>query len=186
TLTWNASNPLGDGAEVRKASGITGFGKKVVAEMEKYHIVVDVSHACEKLFYDVAAAAKKPFVASHSNAASVTPHCRNLTDEQFLVIKQAGGVVGMNFHNAFLNTHPENACTQDIIRHIEHFLSLGGEDVVCFGSDFDGGTLPQDIADSRVYHKIYDELCRRNYKESLIKKIFYENALNFFENFDNC
>ena len=111
--------------------------------------------------------------------------CRHLTDRQFEIIKERGGLVGINFHNAFLNNAPEKACAEDIIRHIEHFLSLGGEDTVCFGSDFDGGTLPEDIADSGIYNNIYEILCRRNYKESLIKKIFHQNALNFFENFDN-
>ena len=185
TLTWNAPNQIGDGADVKNAQGITDFGKKVIAEMEQHHIMIDVSHASKKLFYDIAEITKKPFVASHSNAYAVTPHRRNLTNEQFEIICHCGGLVGINFHNAFLNKNPEKASTEDVIRHIEHFLSLGGEDVICFGSDFDGGTLPADITDSRIYDKIYELLCRRNYKESLIQKIFYANALNFFENFDN-
>ena len=185
TLTWNAANQIGSGADVQDAPDLSGFGKAVIREMEKFNIIVDVSHASQKLFYDVAEVAKKPFVASHSNSYSVTQHRRNLTDRQFEIIKERGGLVGINFHNAFLNNAPEKACAEDIIRHIEHFLSLGGEDTVCFGSDFDGGTLPEDIADSGIYNNIYEILCRRNYKESLIKKIFHLNALNFFENFDN-
>ena len=185
TLTWNATNPIGDGADVIDATGLSAFGREAVREMEKYGVIADVSHASQKLFYDVAEIAERPFVASHSNAYSVTPHRRNLTDEQFKIIKERGGMVGINFHNAFLNREPEKACIEDIIRHTEHFLSLGGEDAICFGSDFDGGTLPSDFADSSVYDKIYEVLCKRNYKEALIKKFFYLNALNFFENFDN-
>ena len=109
TLTWNAANQIGDGADVKDGHGLSGFGRAAVREMEKYHIIADVSHASQKLFYDVAEIAKMPFVASHSNAYSVTPHRRNLTDEQFMIIKERGGLVGINFHNAFLNNEPEKA-----------------------------------------------------------------------------
>ena len=185
TLTWNATNHIGDGAGVENARGITEFGKAVVREMERNDIIVDVSHASQNLFYDVADIAKRPFIASHSNSFSVTSHRRNLTDEQFEIIKNANGIVGINFHNAFLNENPENACVEDVLRHIEHFLSIGGEDTICFGSDFDGGILPKDIRNSGVYDIIYELMLKKNYKEWLIRKIFYGNALNFFENFDN-
>lgn len=185
TLTWNSSNQIGDGSEVENAKGITEFGKAVIGEMERNGIVTDISHASQKLFYDIAEIAKRPFIASHSNSFSVTSHRRNLTDEQLKIIKDVKGIIGINFHNAFLNNNPEKACIEDILRHIEHFLSIGGEDVLCFGSDFDGGNLPKDIKNSEIYDKIYELMLQENYKESLIRKIFYNNALNFFENFDN-
>lgn len=185
TLTWNAHNEIGDGVMADEPSGITDFGKQVVREMERHHIIVDISHASPALFDDVAAIAKCPFVASHSNSFSVTGHPRNLTDEQFGVIRDRGGLVGVNFHNAFLNDAPEKASLNDIIRHTDHFLSIGGEDIICFGSDFDGGVLPQVFHDSRVYDKLYEVFLQNRYKERTIRKIFYENALNFFENFDN-
>ena len=153
--------------------------------MEDSGIIVDISHASQKLFYDVAENARRPFVASHSNAFSVTGHKRNLTDKQFEIIRKSGGIIGLNFHNAFLNDNPDNACVNDILRHAEHFLSLGGENTICFGSDFDGGTLPSDIKNSSVYAEILELMLKQGYKEALIEKIFYRNALNFFENFDN-
>lgn len=185
TLTWNASNPVGDGADVENANGITSFGKEIVALMEQNGIIVDISHASQKLFYDVAEVTKLPFVASHSNSFSVASHRRNLTDRQFEIIKKRGGLVGLNFHNAFLNDDPEKACIEDILRHTEYFLSIGGENTLCFGSDFDGGTLPWDIKNSHVYYDIYELMLKNGYKEELIHKIFYLNALNCFENFDN-
>ncbi len=185
TLTWNEHNKIGDGAMVEKPAGLTAFGKEVIREMETNHMVVDISHASHALFDDVAAAASRPFVASHSNSFSVTAHPRNLTDEQFGIIRDRGGLVGINFHNAFLNHNPQQASVTDIIRHIDYFLALGGENTLCFGSDFDGGVLPSDFCDSRVYDTIYEILLQNHYKESLIRKIFCENALNFFENFDN-
>ncbi len=185
TLTWNAENPLGGGVESENGKGLTEFGKAVVREMEDSGIIVDISHASQELYYDVAENARRPFVASHSNAFSVTAHKRNLTDEQFEIIRKSGGIVGLNFHNAFLNDNPEKACVNDILRHAEHFLSLGGENTICFGSDFDGGTLPSDIKNSSVYAEILELMLKQGYKEALIEKIFYRNALNFFENFDN-
>ena len=185
TLTWNAENPVGGGVESENGKGLTEFGKAVVREMEDSGIIVDISHASQELYYDVAENARRPFVASHSNAFSVTAHKRNLTDEQFEIIRKSGGIVGLNFHNAFLNDNPEKACVNDILRHAEHFLSLGGENTICFGSDFDGGTLPSDIKNSSVYAEILELMLKQGYKEALIEKIFYRNALNFFENFDN-
>ena len=184
TLTWNAENDVGGGVESGAKTGLTDFGKKVIREMENCGIIVDVSHASEKLFYDVAEASRLPFVASHSDSFSVTGHKRNLSDRQFEVIKNKRGLVGLNFHNAFLNNKPEQASRQDIIRHADWFLSLGGEDIICFGSDFDGGILPEDIQNSSVYADLYELMLKHGYKEELIKKIFYKNALNFFENFD--
>ena len=71
------------------------------------------------------------------------------------------------------------------LKHIDKFLSLGGENTVCIGADFDGCNLPEDITGSESLAEIYEMLLKHNYKESVIRKIFYENALNFFENFDN-
>lgn len=185
TLTWNAHNDVGDGSAVDNATGITQFGKDVVKEMENNNIIVDISHASDKLFYDVAQIAKRPFVASHSNSRAVTNHKRNLTDEQFKIILDCDGIVGINFHNEFLNNNLKKAKMIDILRHVEHFLELGGENSICFGSDFDGGTLPKDIKGSSSLQQIYEMFLKHKYSESIINKIFYENALKFFENFDN-
>lgn len=185
TLTWNASNAVGDGADVVKPKGLTEFGKNVVKEMENNGIIVDVSHASDKLFYDVAEITDRPIIATHSNSRSVTNHRRNLTDEQFKIIKDRNGIVGINFHRDFLSDNPDTASKYDLLKHIEKFLSLGGENTVCIGTDFDGCNLPDDIIGSESLTEIYEMLLKLNYKESIIKKIFYENALNFFENFDN-
>ena len=183
TLTWNGSCELGDGADVENSNGLTEFGKRVVSEMEKYGMVVDVSHASDKLFYDTAQIAKRPFIATHSNSRTVCSHRRNLTDEQFNIIKNSGGIVGINFHKYFLSE--ENASLKDIIKHTEYFLSLGGEDTVAVGSDFDGGELPDDMSSISDLHKIFDEFARLNYSQTLIDKLFFKNAFNFYQSFDN-
>lgn len=183
TLTWNGRCELGDGALVEKSDGLSEFGKNVVTEMEKCGIVVDVSHASDKLFYDVASIAKRPIIATHSNSRSVCPHERNLTDEQFQIIRNSGGVVGINFHKHFLSA--DNPSIKDIVKHTEYFLSLKGEDCVAVGSDFDGGELPSDITGVRDTAEIYDTFLQLNYSETLVDKLFFRNAYNFFQNFDN-
>lgn len=186
TLTWNGDNEIGTGALTRKKTGLTPFGVKAVKELEKNKIIVDISHASERTFYDVAETASKPFIATHSNSKAVTNHPRNLTDEQFKIIKDTGGIVGVNFYRGFLNNNENKASISDIIKHTEHFLSLGGENCLSIGSDFDGCDLPDDIKGIDSVWEIYNAFLRLNYKEELLKKIFYKNAYKFCENFDNC
>lgn len=185
TLTWNGENELGRGVLAPGSSGLSPFGRKALTEFEKADIVVDLSHSSPELFYDVASLAKKPFVASHSNAKKVCSHVRNLTDPQFEAIKASGGLVGLNFYKGFLNDDPERASMEDILRHAEHFLSLGGENVVSIGGDFDGASLPADMGRGLGdIPKLFEMFLRHNYPESLVHKIFYENAAAFFKRQD--
>ena len=117
TLTWNGENELGGGADT--ALGLTPFGREALKEMERLSIVADVSHASDALFYDVAEIAEKPIVASHSNARAVCPHRRNLTDRQFQILRDKGGLVGLNFCVHFLR-EDSNA----------HFLTFCGTPII--------------------------------------------------------
>lgn len=182
TLTWNGETELGRGVTAEGSTGLTDFGKKAVKEFEANGIIVDISHASPELFADVAEIAEKPIVASHSNARAICSHPRNLTDEQFLTIKATGGLVGLNFYNAFLNDSPEAADMTDILRHTEHFLSLGGEDVLAMGGDMDGSDLPEDMSDGLAAMPRLYELFLTHYSKELTDKIFYDNAANFFKN----
>lgn len=180
TLTWNGANELGRGVRAMGKGGLTDFGRQAVAMMENAGIVVDISHAGHELFYDVAEIAQKPIVASHSNAIRICSSPRNLTDDQFTTICRKGGLVGLNFYVAFLNNDPDKACMEDILRHAEYFLSLGGEDSLAMGSDFDGAELPEDINGIQAVGELYELFLRKNYNESLLDKIFYKNAVSFF------
>ncbi|MBQ7504066.1 MAG: membrane dipeptidase [Ruminococcus sp.] len=184
TLTWNGRNELGDGAMVSHSNGITPFGIKVIKELENNNIVIDVSHASDRLFYDVVSNSAKPIVATHSNSRVVTNVKRNLTDEQFEIIKNRNGIVGINLHKYFLNNNPYEASQYDILKHTDHFLSMGGEYTLAFGADFDGCELPDDIKGIDSIAQIYELFLKHNYSEKLIDKIFFENAYKFLENFD--
>lgn len=180
--TWNYSNHIASGAlEKDETRGLTEFGKKVIAEMNRLGILADVSHLNDKSFYDIADYSDKPIIVSHSNSRSVCrskavcPVERNLTDDQFMRIKQSGGCVGINFCPDFLNESGK-AGIDDIIRHIEHFMSLGGEDNIGIGADFDGvDSLPDGINGVQDVYKIFDRLLQIGYTENQIEKISHKN-----------
>lgn len=199
TLTWNFDNAIGGGvlgsfcsreeAERRfrtgkglGSRGLTPFGREVVREMNRLGMMVDVSHGSPALVEEVAACSSRPFLASHSNAMAVCPHPRNLTDAQFLKLVECGGMVGVSFVPSFLSKK-DSATINDVIRHIEHFLSLGGENCIGLGSDFDGmDQTPSDLLNSGDLGQLYDALLKRNYSETLVKKIFFDNYHTFLKN----
>lgn len=182
TLTWNGSNAIGDGCGVKEVKGISNFGIEAVNKMESLGIIVDLSHASEKLFYDVAEISHKPFIASHSNSHFICNHQRNITDAQFEIIKSIGGIVGINFYKNFISENTE-ASIYDVMKHIEHFMSLSGESVVAIGSDFDGADIMSSIEDVGSLSILYEYLLRHNYSEKLVNDIFFNNAYNFFEKY---
>ena len=103
TLTWNAENELGHGVWSPEGGGLSPFGKEAVALMNRLGMIVDVSHLSDAGFADVAKISENPFVASHSCSRALCPHRRNLTDEMFSVIRDRGGLVGINFCREFLD-----------------------------------------------------------------------------------
>lgn len=178
TLTWNGENEIGGGSS-KPESGITQIGTQIIKELEKIGIIIDVSHAGRKLFYDVCEISQKPFIATHSNSYSVCKHERNLTDDQINIIKENEGIIGITFCTRFLNSE-KDASLHDIIKHIDHFLSMGAEKILAVGSDFDGADMPSEIKGIQDIGILYEYLLRKNYNESLVNDIFYNNAYNFF------
>ena len=179
TLTWNGSNELADGIRVEKGKGLTRFGRDVVREMNRLHMAVDVSHLSDAGFYDVAAISSAPFVASHSNARALCGNLRNLTDEMMDTIVRRGGVIGLNFFREFLRDDGEARMT-DILRHAEYMLSRGCGDSLCLGSDFDGCDVPSDMTGVESMAALYEAFLRLNYKEDLVRRIFFDNAARYF------
>lgn len=177
TLTWNAANPLGSGHETHQ--GLTPFGRSIVAALEARDIVVDVSHLNDEGFSDLVAIARKPFAASHSNARAVCNHPRNLTDDQFRAIRDAGGICGLNFHTAFLSEDTREVTPEDLIKHLEHWMEIGGEDVCALGSDYDGCHAPEWLTPcTRVLDLA--RLIEDHFGTTLAHKVLYGNAHDFF------
>ena len=181
TLTWNGENELAGGSAV--TGGLKPFGREALRRMEDNNIVADVSHLNDESFWNVIKAARRPVIATHSNSRLLCNVPRNLTDDQFGCIAERGGLVGLNFYTGFLREDREHACMEDILRHAEHFLNLGGEDVLALGSDFDGADMPHDLPDCGALPQLAQRL-REAFGFTLTEKICYKNALDFWRRYD--
>ncbi|MCI8553855.1 MAG: membrane dipeptidase [Clostridiales bacterium] len=184
TLTWNGSNELGHGSGSDCASGLTPFGRSAVRRMEALGVLPDVSHLNERGFWDVAKELEGPFIASHSNAAAVHPHSRNLTDAQFQEITRRGGLVGLNFCAEHWGVSPDVRFVEKdfdrLMCHLDHFLSLGGERTLCLGGDLDGTEIPDKWGGVDVYFHLKETLLRNRYEEPLLDRLFFGNCYDFF------
>ena len=152
---WSRPNVFGHGVPFRCPSspdtgpGLTDLGKALIGACNRLRILIDLSHLNERGFWDVAELSNAPLVATHSNAHAISPHSRNLTDQQLAAIRQSGGLVGVNFAVSFFREdgrHDRDTPVDLIIRHIEHLLEHAGEDGVGLGSDFDGAMIPRNSA----------------------------------------
>ena len=178
TLMWNGLCKIGGAFNTDE--GLTPFGRGVIKECENLGIIVDLSHSSDKTVANVFEIATKPIVATHSNARSVFNHKRNLTDEQFSEIKKRGGIVGISLCAPHIGEG--SVYINDVVRHIDYYISLGGENTVCLGCDLDGAPLPEDIKSIADVAKIADELKTMGYDDNLIENIMYKNADNFIAN----
>jgi membrane dipeptidase len=181
---WSRPNAFGHGVPFRCPSspdtgpGLTDRGKELVGACNRLRILIDLSHLNERGFWDVAAISKAPLVATHSNAHALSPHSRNLTDEQLAAIRDTGGIVGVNFATSFLRSdgrQDADTPAELVIEHLEHMLKHVGEDGVGFGSDFDGATIPAGIGNAAGLPTLVKIMRTRGYDEPLIEKVCFKN-----------
>lgn len=183
SLSWNAPGPLASGHDAPER-GLTAAGRDALRRMEEERVILDVSHLNDACFSEVAKLAQRPFVASHSNARAVCGHKRNLTDAQFAEIRDRGGIVGLNYADLFVVDDPASTppSFDDLSRHIEHWLDLGGERVLALGSDFDGCDPVPDIASADKMPAFQEHLEQR-FGAEVTEALCGGNALAFFERF---
>ena len=177
TLTWNGGNELGNGVGSSDKSGLTPFGKEAVRAMEACGICPDVSHLNEAGFWDVLEQTSGAVLATHSVSAAVCAHPRNLTDRQFTALCQRGGLIGLNVCADQLGEQSFDR----LEAHLYHYLSLGGERHVALGLDLDGTELRPDFRGIACASLFYEHLCRKNYEESLLLRLFFGNCYDFFK-----
>lgn len=182
TLTWNGANELGGGQA--EDIGLTPFGRQAVSLLEQHSIIADVSHMGDRGFWEVVKLAKRPFVASHSNARAVCAHPRNLTDDQFKAIVAAEGLAGINFCSHFISENGRDTSPKMLLKHIYHFAELGGEDYIALGSDYDGADLPQWMDRSEKLDCAISLMIKSGLESALAEKICYKNARAFFARYE--
>ena len=193
TLTWNYENELAYPNQIAEdhphgripdtVRGLKEKGFEILEEMERLGMIIDVSHLSDRGFWDVYEHTQKPFIASHSNARAVGPHCRNLTDPMIRVLAERGGVTGINYCSAFLDqdgtgSHP--GTLEEMSAHIRYLMRLGGEDLVGLGSDFDGISKAPEQQNCAGMQRLADQLYKDGLTTGQIEKIFYKNVYRVF------
>lgn len=183
---WSRHNAFGHGVPFAfpmspdSAPGLTDAGFELVKRCNQLGILIDLAHITEKGFWDVAKTSDQPLIASHSNAHALTGVARNLTDVQMDAIKERNGLVGLNYAVTMLRPDArDDAKTPlpDMVRHIDYMVERMGIDCVALGSDFDGATVPADIADAAGNQNLVAALKAAGYSEVELAKICRENWL---------
>ena len=177
TLCHNGDNDICDSARGSNThNGVSQFGAKVIEEMNREGIMVDLSHASEKSFYDALDISSTPIVCSHSNCRALCDVPRNLTDDQLRALAKRGGVAHTTFYHGFLRKAGE-ATVLDVIDHLEHAVDVMGIDHVGIGTDFDGDGTVIGCKDASELINFTLQLLRRKYSEQDIQKIWGGNWL---------
>lgn len=178
TLTWNTRNELAEPAVKKSGRGLTFLGKRMVREMGRLGMAVDVSHLNDAGIDDVLSEDVKVF-ASHSNARSVYYSPRSHCDEHIREIGRRGGTVGVNFYHKQL-TDERFATLGDIARQAAHILNVGGESCLAIGSDFDGmGQYPQGLDNPEKLPALASAFEREGITGGLLEAACWGNLMRF-------
>ena len=157
--------------------GLKKKGREAVELLDSLKIILDVSHLSDGGTDEILDGRKIPVVASHSNARKICPVSRNLTDKQIKKIADCGGVIGVNFCKDFLG---EGEPFELVFRHLEHLIKTGGEEVVSFGSDFDGIPTVKGLEDCKKMPALIEYLEGRLGSRK-VEKICFENFANMLK-----
>ena len=206
TLSWSSSSPIGGSTAEDAKTGLTPFGKRVLAEMVRLGIVVDLSHGSEALFWDAIGEVKRPVLLSHSAARALSNHPRNASDAMLQAVARNGGAVCVDFSRTFLDDRFRRA-TQALLQetkgmhtaakvelykrsslpevplstladHIEHVARVAGSDHVCIGSDFDNAPMmPVGLEDASRLPALTAALRARGWSAGDLRKLLGENLL---------
>lgn len=212
TLTWNNTNLWADGIlDSPKHDGLNELGRKIIQEMNRIGIIVDISHVAVKTFWDTLEVTTKPVMASHSGALSICKHPRNLNDVQLRSVADDNGVVCATFVTSFVSeqlrtqlelldlaTPTLNTTTgpvrddvlqelkmpsyTEVVDHVDHMVQITSIDHVGLGSDFGViSTTPRNLEACSKFPVITEELLRRRYSDEDVRKILGENVLRVME-----
>ena len=175
SLTWNGENSLAGGSN--SDASLKPLGKKVINFLNESGIYCDLSHLNRNSFYDVIEQADF-VVATHNYIDEINPHKRNLTLEQMKLIKEKNGLVGLCYFPEFLGV---DDVFEGIYKAIYFCLQNDLKDIIAFGSDFDGASIPitlNNIPD------LYYYLSNKGIDNETLDLLFFLNAYNHFKSFD--
>ncbi len=170
-----------------KWGGLSPLGRKVVAELNRWGIMVDVSHPSKQSMMQTVALSRAPIIASHSAVRSLCNHSRNMDDEQLRALARSGGVIQVVAFPSYLkckvpgDSTPFHATVRDLVDHIDYAVKLIGIDHVGIASDFDGGGGVEGWHNAAETGNVTLELVRRGYTEEQISKLWSGNLLRVME-----
>ncbi|HEY8390777.1 MAG TPA: membrane dipeptidase [Clostridia bacterium] len=177
SLTWNYDNYLGGGAFGER--GLTQEGKQLLRVLKQNNIVLDTAHLNERTFWDCIDNFDGYIINSHTAFYSIKKHKRNINDEQIKAIIDKKGVIGLSFVGEFLcnqNIPKED----DVIRHIDHYLSKFEDKGLCFGTDYFGTqNLPKNLKNYSDISLLVEKLNKIGYNKKVIDRLFYKNFESF-------
>lgn len=177
TLCHNGDNDICDSHRGNNEhNGLSEFGKRVVERMNKTGMMVDLSHASEKSFWDALECSCKPIICSHSSSRALCDHTRNLTDDQMRALARSGGVAQVCLYSGFLKKDG-NATVEDAVRHIMHMIDVMGVDHVGIGSDFDGGGGLPGLEDASWFISLTERLMAEGLSDSDLSLVWGANFL---------
>ena len=177
-LSWNNKNIYASGPESEE--GLSGQGKELLRQMNALGITLDLSHLNERCFWESVELTELIPVATHSNSRALVDHPRNLRDEQLRAISERGGVIGIVFYGPFLRKGKGLATLEDIYAHIDHIISVCGEDHVGVGTDMDGAPIkdfPKEMRHISELRTLPDYLLGKGYSRAVVEKIMGMNFL---------
>ncbi len=197
SLTWNYNNSLGTAAAKMGAGdrGLTKLGRECVTRMEDLSMIVDVAHLSDRGIADVLEVARKPFVASHSNARALCPMPRNLPDELLRSMGEHDCVIGLNFFVPFLlpalpwmakkrlpleKCYTKEKIMEAVVQHAKYIMDIAGSEHVGLGSDFDGIDRNPALPGCEAMPQLYDAMRRGGLAPSQIDGIFYRNVKRIY------
>jgi membrane dipeptidase len=206
TLSWSSSSPIGGSTAEGENEGLTPFGRRAIAEMEKLGVIIDLSHGSDPLFWDVIRIAKKPLLLTHSSSRELSHAARNASDSMLTAVARNGGAVCVDFSRTYLDDkfrkatqgllqktkgmHPYDkqklyagaklpaVPLSTLVDHIDHMVKVAGVDHVCLGSDYDSAPMfPVGLEDVSKLPALTEEMRKRGRSDEDIEKILGGNLL---------
>ncbi|KAB5558873.1 hypothetical protein PHYPO_G00022250 [Pangasianodon hypophthalmus] len=187
TLTHSCNTPWVDnwlvdtGSDPIENNGLSDFGKRLIHEMNRMGMLVDLAHVSEQVMNQVLEISQAPIIFSHSSAYSVCPHKRNVPDYILQKVKNKNGIVMVNFYNDYV-TCSQKANLSDVADHFDHIKKVGGSSIVGFGGDYDGvPRVPTGLEDVSKYPDLVAELLRRGWTDDEVKDALGRNLIRVFK-----
>lgn len=186
SLCWNDQNALASGKNGSSLNGLTELGKRAILKMNELNMIIDVSHANEKTFWDILALSSKPVIATHSNMRKLANVDRNLSDQQFLALAEKGGLSGLNAARNFIDANTENQDSDHLAMHAVRMKELAGIEHIAIGFDFMDflgdydNSMAKDLNSAKEAQNMVNAL-KKFFTEEEVEKITWSNAVEFLK-----